>query len=228
MNIMTKRGSLDNIVTYEHICDSNDDLNKIDKKYATLGSVAIILDKETEELSVYMADSDGVWHLISAGNSGEGGGGITPTGTLDITDNGTYDVTQYAEANVNIAATSELEDIVLVQYDADIGDWVIKTPYEEVLRIAQAKPRWCVLVRKQSTGGINDIMSNVYYMSNQPQLGIFWIQFSTLASLNTFMQSGDAVGTLTLHIIIVNPDDQTTLYQTNLLANSIWEQRSRS
>ena len=228
MNIMTKRGSLDNIVTYEHICDSNDDLNKIDKKYATLGSVAIILDKETEELSVYMADSDGVWHLISAGNSGEGGGGITPTGTLDITDNGTYDVTQYAEANVNIAATSELEDIVLVQYDADIGDWVIKTPYEEVLRIAQAKPRWCVLVRKQSTGGINDIMSNVYYMSNQPQLGIFWIQFSTLASLNTFMQSGDAFGSLTLHIIIVNPDDQTTLYQTNLLTNSRWEQKPRS
>lgn len=228
MNIMTKRGSLDNIVTYEHICDSNDDLNKIDKKYATLGSVAIILDKETEELSVYMADSDGVWHLISTGDSGEGGGGITPTGTLDITDNGTYDVTQYAEANVNIAATSELENVILVQYDADLGDWVIKTPYEEVLRIAQAQPKGCVLVRKQSTGGINDIMSNVYYMSNQPQLGIFWIQFSTLASLNTFMQSGDAVGTLTLHIIIVNPDDQTTLYQTNLLANSIWEQRSRS
>lgn len=38
-------------------------------------------------------------------SSGSGGGGITPTGTKEITQNGTYDVTNFAAVLVNVAST---------------------------------------------------------------------------------------------------------------------------
>ena len=60
MTIMSKRGSVDNVVTYEHICDTADDLQTIDPKQITLGSVAIVL-KGAAGLEVYMATSDKEW-----------------------------------------------------------------------------------------------------------------------------------------------------------------------
>ena len=60
MTIMSKRGSADNILTYEHICDTASDLQTIDPKYITLGSVAIVL-KGAAGLEVYMATSDKEW-----------------------------------------------------------------------------------------------------------------------------------------------------------------------
>lgn len=65
--IMTKRGQADNINTYEHICDTTADLAKIDPKYITLGSVAIVL-KGAAGLDVYMATSNKEWvNLVNAG-----------------------------------------------------------------------------------------------------------------------------------------------------------------
>lgn len=60
MVITTKRGSMDNIVTFEHICDVKDDLNKIDPREITLGSVAIVL-KGQSGVEVYMATSSKEW-----------------------------------------------------------------------------------------------------------------------------------------------------------------------
>lgn len=57
---MTKRGSLDNEVTYEFICDTVADLNAIDPQYATMGSVATVIQGESG-FEVYMANSQGQW-----------------------------------------------------------------------------------------------------------------------------------------------------------------------
>lgn len=57
---MTKRGNHDNVITYEHICDTTEDLTNIDPQYVTLGSVAIVL-QGAAGLEVYMASSDKQW-----------------------------------------------------------------------------------------------------------------------------------------------------------------------
>ena len=64
MNIMTKRGSQDNMITYEHYCDTAADMNNIDPKYITLGSVCVVISGEGGEMDVYIAGSDKQWHLM--------------------------------------------------------------------------------------------------------------------------------------------------------------------
>jgi hypothetical protein len=73
MNIMTKRGGLDNIATFEHVCDRKADLDNIPKNQITLGSLAIVLKGENDGLEVYMANSKKEWILLM-GSSGSGGG----------------------------------------------------------------------------------------------------------------------------------------------------------
>lgn len=79
MNIMTKKGSLDNIITYEHFCDNKSDLANIPISQITLGSVAIVLNDENNSLGVYIADSNKTW--ISAMTST---GGTTASDSITI------------------------------------------------------------------------------------------------------------------------------------------------
>lgn len=64
MNIMTKRGSQDNVVTYEHYCDTVADMANIDPKYITLGSVCVVVAGENDDLSIYIANSQKEWVLV--------------------------------------------------------------------------------------------------------------------------------------------------------------------
>ena len=69
--IMTKRGGQDNIITYEFMCDSVADLNKIDPNYVTMGSVAIVIN----DFEVYMANSQKQWVNLAGGDTAEEQGG---------------------------------------------------------------------------------------------------------------------------------------------------------
>lgn len=59
-HVMTRRGEHDNVVAYEHMCDTRADLANIPPDQITLGSVAVVLRGEVG-LEVYMADSNKVW-----------------------------------------------------------------------------------------------------------------------------------------------------------------------
>lgn len=69
---MTKRGSQDNIITYEFICDTATDMNAIENRYRTLGTIAIVLQGENGGLEVYIAGSNKQWNpLTNIGSSGD-------------------------------------------------------------------------------------------------------------------------------------------------------------
>ena len=82
---MTKRGSLDNVVTYEYYCDTVDDLVNIPQEHITLGSVAIVLKDKENEISIYIADSNKQWHSFSIGNS-EGGNDVSNISLANLLD----------------------------------------------------------------------------------------------------------------------------------------------
>ena len=84
---MTKQGSLDNCVTYEFICDAVEDMNAIEDRYRTIGTVAIVLSGASG-LEVYIAGSDKQWNSLSS----IGGGTSEPSVALPSTPSadGTY------------------------------------------------------------------------------------------------------------------------------------------
>ncbi len=65
-SIMTKRGSQDNIVTYEIFCDTMEDRDAIAPEYCTLGTAAIVLKGVGGGVEVYIAGSDGQWHDMNS------------------------------------------------------------------------------------------------------------------------------------------------------------------
>ena len=107
-NIMTKRGTQDNVVTYQHFCDTTADLANIESKYCTLGSIAIVLQGDSGGLQIYIANSDKQWNPLTSGIGGGNGGGVANL-PLEIVNPSNDDVLTYDSTNgkwINKAATS--------------------------------------------------------------------------------------------------------------------------
>lgn len=73
--IMTKCGHLDNVITHEFVCDTTADIQAIEPKDITAGSVAIVIQGDSG-LEVYMANSKKEW--INLGTSGENSTASSP------------------------------------------------------------------------------------------------------------------------------------------------------
>ena len=67
---MTKRGQADNEITYEIICDTLEDLNKIEPRYMAMGTVAMVIEGEAG-FEVYMANSKKEWINLGGGITAE-------------------------------------------------------------------------------------------------------------------------------------------------------------
>ena len=67
---MTKRGSLDNQVANEFMCDTAADLTKIDPTDITLGSIALVIDT----MEIFIANSNKQWKSATPTEETEGGG----------------------------------------------------------------------------------------------------------------------------------------------------------
>lgn len=127
--------------------------------------------------------------------------GITPTGSISITENGAYDVTRYASAEVEVTSVQPTQftnlydpaNVTLDYYVPSSGDLtsltsstevnVLKIPYHHVAgEPVQLRMRGLCNVRSRAYVAVsNDGVSRLY--------SVQWHQYSTI----TFDEYGDAV-----------------------------------
>lgn len=127
---MTKQGSLDNCVTYEFICDTLADMNAIENKYRTIGSVAVVLQGESG-MEAYIAGSDKQWNNLGTMGANGSGSGSNSEGTSSLS---IYICAQNEVSNgkPNIASPDE-NTIYLVSAGNESGNL-----YEEYIYVNNA------------------------------------------------------------------------------------------
>ena len=127
-NIMTKRGNQDNVITYEHICDTAADMVNIEPQYKTLGSVCIVIKGESGGLEVYIMGSNKEWVPITE----IAGGSSSTTAGLDIhictseevnSQTGLPDIDLPDESTIYLVPASETSDNLYEEYIYVNDNW---------------------------------------------------------------------------------------------------------
>lgn len=116
---MTKQGSRDNVITYEFMCDTLADMNAIESEYRTLGSIAIVLQGESEALEVYICDSTRQWIVLNAGGSSnpETGGSLSIyICAQNEVDNGLPDIAEPDENTIYLVPAGETSGNLYEEY----------------------------------------------------------------------------------------------------------------
>jgi len=115
--VMTKRGTQDNVATYEHVCDTTADMAAINPQYINLGSICLVINGESGGLEVYISDSNKQWSAISVA-AGGGGGGESGGLSIHICSANEYDSTTKTPTITAPAA----DTIYLVPTGSTTGD----------------------------------------------------------------------------------------------------------
>jgi len=126
-HVLTKQGSRDNVVTYEYICDTMEDMPNIDSRYITLGSVCIVVSGQSGGVEVYIADSHKQWvSMASLGNSENGESGLEiHICTSGEVDNETHlpDIDEPVENVLYFVMDSEESNNLYTEYIYLDGNW---------------------------------------------------------------------------------------------------------
>lgn len=107
---MTKRGSLDNEITYEFFCDTIADMNAIENTYRTLGSIAVVLEGDGGGLEIYITNSQREWTALNISTGESSSTEIDEEAIAEIID-------ALLENNETINSLSEISETV--SEDAD-------------------------------------------------------------------------------------------------------------
>lgn len=151
---------------------------------------------------------------------GQGGGGVTPSGTIDIKQNGTFDVTQFATAVVNVAASSAtgLNARIFTATVASDSTGTTNFLTNDWLKSIRSDPNAFVLLRylglTASTACVNTVLTAnfpLYYSNTTMYNSIVLRSTATTGGMNS-NEYGLSGGTMYNGHLMINESGQLRAY----------------